>query len=69
MGELTATLSISMKVNLGNYESADAFLSLSGITPETTQEEMEELLDGPARIAYDVLKVRLGQRVAELRRK
>jgi len=69
MGELTATLSISMKVNLGNYESADAFLSLSGITPETTQEEMEELLDGPARIAYDVLKVRLGQCVAELRRK
>jgi hypothetical protein len=69
MSELSATLSIAMKVNLGNYESADAFLSLSGITPETTQEEMEDLLDGPARIAYDALKVRLGARVADLRSK
>ena len=65
---LSVTLSISMKVNLGNYESADAFLSISNVTAETTDDEIVDVLDGPARIAYDALKARLGPRIEELRK-
>jgi hypothetical protein len=64
---LTATMSVAMKVNLGNYESADAFISVAGINEFTTKEEVEALLDGSGRIAYDVLKARLSERVRELR--
>lgn len=68
-GTPTVTLSLSMKVNLGNYESAEAFLSISGVGMSTTQEEIDAVLDGPARIAYDALKARMGEKVAELRGK
>lgn len=64
---LTATVSVQMKVNIGNYESADCFISVSGITDYTTADEVASLLDGPAKIAYDALKVRLGERVAAIR--
>ena len=47
MEPITATVSVNMKVNLGNYESADGF----------------------ARIAYDRLKVHLGERIKALREK
>ena len=65
--KLTGTLSISMKVNLGNYESADAFLSVSGVTTETTDAELSELLDGKMSLTYDALKVRMAERVKEFR--
>ena len=65
--QLSGSISISMKVNLGNYESADAFLSLSGITAETTQEEIDELLDGNVKISYDALKLRMRERIGDLR--
>lgn len=64
---LTATLSVSMKVNLGNYEAADAFLSVGGITLETTDAEIADLLDGPVKITYDELKARMAPKIAELR--
>jgi hypothetical protein len=59
---------MSMKVNLGNYESAEAFMSIT-VEPDTTAEQIDEVLDGPARIAYDALKARMGEKVAALRRK
>ena len=68
-GELWGTVSISMKVNLGNYESADAFLSVSGITRNTTNEELAELLDGKMKITYDALKLRMAERIHQLRAK
>ena len=64
---LSVTMSVQMKVNLGNYESADAFLSVSGVTADTTEEQLAEILDGPGRVSYELLKKHLGERIAEIR--
>lgn len=61
------TISLSMKINLGNYESAEAFISLSNINEQTTQEEIDRLLDGNMKIGYDSLKLRMAQRINSIR--
>ncbi len=70
MGDkLVGTLSISMKVNLGNYESADAFLSIGNVTVDTTDAEITELLDGSMKITYDALKVRMAEKIRQFKEK
>ena len=60
--------SVEMKVNLGNYESASCFISLSNIAAGTTPAEIEALLD-TGRIVYDALKRRLQLQINDLRAK
>lgn len=55
---LTTTVSLSHKVNLGNFEHAELFLSVGGVKADTTAEEIDAALDA-GRIAYDRLRVRL----------
>ena len=50
---LTATVSVSMKINLGNYQSQDIFDSISGLEPTTTPEEVRDFLAGSAQNAYE----------------
>ena len=66
---ISATISVSMKVNLGNYESADTFMSVSGIDINTTEKEIADLLDGPTKVSYDVLKYRITARAVDLKAK
>lgn len=66
--KLSGTLSVSMKVNLGNYESAEAFISINGINEDTTDGELLTLLDGKMKVTYDLLKVRIKERVFNLRK-
>lgn len=62
----TVTVSVAMKVNLGNYESADAFVSVSGLEAGATAEQIEELLD-TGKLAWSLATKRLGAKVAELK--
>lgn len=61
-----ACVTVGMKVNLGNYESADASLCLSGIEPGMSEAEISELLD-TATVSFKLIKTRLLRHVAELR--
>jgi hypothetical protein len=63
---IATSVSISRKINLGNYESADVFLSVTGIEPGTTREEIDAALATGA-LAYDALKVALTAKIKDLR--
>jgi hypothetical protein len=65
---LAATISISRKINLGNYESADVFISVGGITHETAEEDVVMLLDGPVKDTFAILRDRLAARINESRK-
>lgn len=66
---LSLAVSANMKLNLGNYESAEVFVSLSGVTGETTQAEVDELLNGPGVIAWEAIKATLRSRVSDVRQR
>lgn len=68
MSELSLSMSISRKVNLGNYESADVFISISGITAETTSEQMDELLEKNGALAYGKLRADLTKKLDEVKK-
>lgn len=63
----TVTVSVAMKVNLGNYEAADADEGVSGLEAGATEEQINELLD-TGRLAWGLLTKRLGDKVADLRK-
>ena len=62
----TVSVSVSMKVNLGNYESADAFVSVSGLREGTPLEEIEALLE-TGKLAWGAMTERLAAKVKDLR--
>lgn len=67
-GRILPSVSISadMKVNLGDYNSAGAFVSISGVTAETTEAEMDAALAN-GKIAWDKLRADLGAKVKQIR--
>ncbi len=60
--EPTTTVSMSRKVNMGNYESADVFVSLSGVRAGMTAEELAPLLD-TTKVAWDLVRAALVEQV------
>lgn len=53
--EMRISVSISRKINLGNYESADVFMAVSNIEPGASKEEIDEAL-ATGDLAIQVLK-------------
>ena len=66
---ISCSVSVSMKLNAGNYESVEFFLSVSNVTAETTEAEIQQLLDGPAQVGFEAIKKRLRERSAAVRGK
>lgn len=65
---LRVGVSISKKINLGNYESAEVWVSLTGIEVGTTIEQIKAALATGA-LAYDVLKVEVAEKAKAARAK
>lgn len=60
--EPTITVSLARKINCGNYESAECFVSISGIKQGATEEEIEALLV-TGKLGWDVLRGALSEQV------
>lgn len=64
--DIKISLSVSRKVNLGNYESGDVFLSLSDVPVGATQDDIEAALM-TGKIVFDVLKGAVNEKALALR--
>lgn len=65
---LRVGISISRKLNMGNYESAEVWVSITGIEVGTTAEEIQAALATGA-LGYDALKVAITSKIQDLRKK
>lgn len=59
-------VTVGMKANLGNYESADASICLSGVPANASDGEIDEMLD-TAKVVFSKIKTRLLEKIGELR--
>lgn len=64
--EMKVSVSVSRKLNLGSYESADIFMAISNIEPGASDEEIEEALATGDK-AIQVLKKHLAVQIAKVR--
>lgn len=63
---IRCSVSLSQKVNLGNYERAEVFMSLSNVPADATVEDINAALDA-GKIVYDALRQRMRIKVAAAR--
>jgi hypothetical protein len=65
--QITATLALNAKINLGNYESADVYVSVTGLAADTTEQQVRDVLDSSVETAYGVLKGYMHEKVRAIR--
>ena len=63
---LKVGVSISRKLNLGNYESAEVYVSVSGLAADTTPAEIQAALAAGA-LGYEALKVAMVAKIEDQR--
>lgn len=59
-------VSIARRINIGNYESVDIFMAVSGVEPGASDAEIEELLVTGDR-AFQLLKKNVGAKVKQIK--
>jgi hypothetical protein len=65
---IRVAISVDLKVNLGNYESAAAFVSLSNIPVGASEQDITDALD-TGKLAWSIIRERAMAQAAELKRK
>jgi len=60
-------VTVDQKINLGNFQSASVTMGVSGVPFESTAEEIGLMLD-TAQLTFDLLKPRMREKIAEIRR-
>ncbi len=64
---LTLTASISRKVRITQYETAEVYVAVSNITRDTTDEDIAAMLEGPGAITWRRLTDAVNQKAREIR--
>lgn len=65
-GKPSLSISLSAKVQPRQYESSEAFVSIRGVTEDTTEEEMDLLMER-GKLAWNKLAHALNAEVARLK--
>ena len=53
---------MARKINMGNYESAEVFVSLNGVRAGMTAEDLKPLLD-TTKVAWELVRAHLVEQV------
>lgn len=64
--EPTVGISVSFKANLGNYQSAEVSMWVSGLEKDATEEQIDEMLE-VGKVAFDRIKERIRAKVKAIR--
>lgn len=64
--DMTVTVSLSQKVNIGNYESVEAFVAVSGVPVGASEEDIQAALE-TGKVAYSKIAATLKEKVATIR--
>lgn len=69
MAEETPKVSVSIqrKINIGNYESVDVFLAVSGVEAETHPDDIEAALDA-GEVAYEQIAQRIVEKTKQIQK-
>jgi hypothetical protein len=63
----TFSITISRRVNLGNYESAEVYMSAKDISVEMTEFEIRELIEETGGRVFNIVMEEIDKKIKALR--
>lgn len=60
-------LTHKVKITPSGYDMAEVSIGVQKITEETTEEDINALLDGPGAIAYKCIRKRMAEKIREVK--